>query len=57
MPVHRVPINDDLERAVESIEQRERVVSTEKAGDGCVLVFTELRGEARVKPGTKETRA
>lgn len=56
MPVHRVLLDDDLERAVADIERNERIVNTSPAGEGCVLVFTEPRAE-RAKPGVKETRA
>ena len=57
MPVHRVRVDGELESAVEDIERAERVVSTEMAGDGCVLVFTEPRSQKRSAPGEKETRA
>lgn len=56
MPVHRVKPDDRLEKAVEDIEESERIVSTELVGDGCVLVFTERRQQRRA-PGGKETRS
>lgn len=56
MPVHRVPI-EELEACMKRIEETERVVSTESAGDGAILVFTEpLQHAKRARPGEQETR-
>lgn len=52
MPVLRVPLDDNLERAVDSIERTARITQVLPHGDGCLLVFIE---ENR-KPGAKETR-
>ncbi len=53
MPVHRVPIDDNLEKKVQTIEVSERVVSSERHGD-VLLVFTEQRANRRA--GGRETR-
>lgn len=52
MPVVRVPLDDDLERAVADVERKHRIVSTQLAGDGCVLLFV----EAKRKTPPRETR-
>lgn len=52
MPVLRVPIDDGLERAVADVERKHRIVSTETAGDGCLLLFV----EAKRKSPPRETR-
>ena len=58
MPVRRVRVDDELERAVEDIERTERVVSMVMAGDGCLILSTEPRKQHRLgaASGEKETR-
>lgn len=52
MPVLRVPLDDNLERAVDSIERTARINQVLPAGDGCLLMFV----EEKRNPGAKETR-
>lgn len=52
MPVMRVPLDDDLEHAVATIERKHRVVNMVTAGDYCVLLLV----EPKRKSPARETR-